>query len=193
MGFIWIVGSSWIFGNDFTTTYSGFIGTSPVNQSTLWSLPTADGTNGQFMKTDGNAHLSFIGPYGAFVSSISVVASTASFYEATFSTATVGPYHVDISTTGHLNAQKVNGSTVTSCGAGATLAGSDIAGTITTGSGSPTACTLTFAQKFTNTPTCVCSPNAGVSCGVSSSSNASVTFALSVTETKINYVCIGSD
>lgn len=126
-------------------------------------------------------------------SNLGVTSNGSSSYITTYSTNAAGPYAVDISTTGHLNSQSISGSTVTSCGANASVTGSDVAGTITTGSGAPTACTLTFAKPFTNTPVCVCSPNAGVSCGVSSSSNSSVTFALSVTETKINYICIGSD
>jgi hypothetical protein len=40
-------------------SYSGFIATSPITQSTLWSLPTADGTANQLLKTDGSSHLSF--------------------------------------------------------------------------------------------------------------------------------------
>lgn len=82
---------------------------------------------------------------------------------------------------------------VSSCGGGTpSVIGTDTAGVITTGSGAPTACTLTFSRAFiVNAPICVCSPNAGVACGVTSSSNSSVTFTLGVTETSINYVCIG--
>jgi len=39
--------------------YSGFTATGPITQSTLWSLPRADGTNLQPLVTDGSAHLSF--------------------------------------------------------------------------------------------------------------------------------------
>ena len=82
---------------------------------------------------------------------------------------------------------------VSSCGTGTpSVVGTDLAGIITTGTGSPTACTLTFASPYqTNAPVCVCSPNAGVSCGVTSASTTAVTFTLSVTETGINYICFG--
>lgn len=39
--------------------YSGFIATSPIDSSTLWSLPKKDGTANQPLVTDGSAHLSF--------------------------------------------------------------------------------------------------------------------------------------
>lgn len=42
-----------------TVTFSGFKGTSPVDQSMLWTLPRSDGANLQPMVTDGNGHLSF--------------------------------------------------------------------------------------------------------------------------------------
>ena len=81
---------------------------------------------------------------------------------------------------------------VSSCGTGTpSVVGTDMAGVITTGTGSPTACTLNFVTPYVNSPVCVCSPNAGVSCGVSSSSASSVTFTLSITETAINFICIG--
>jgi hypothetical protein len=54
-------GSFAVYGSsaDSSLAYSGFIGTSSINTSTLWSLPTKDGINGQAMTTDGAAHLSF--------------------------------------------------------------------------------------------------------------------------------------
>ena len=82
---------------------------------------------------------------------------------------------------------------VTSCGTGSpSVNGTDMGGQITTGGGSPTACTLTFSSPYANNPTCVCSPNAGVSCGVTSISTTAATFTLSLTETGINYICIGN-
>lgn len=42
-----------------SAAYSGFIATSPIDASTLWSLPKKDGTANQPIVTDGSAHLSF--------------------------------------------------------------------------------------------------------------------------------------
>lgn len=50
-----VMGSS----QDATTAYSGFIASSPISASTLWSLPLKDGNNGQLLGTDGTAHLSW--------------------------------------------------------------------------------------------------------------------------------------
>lgn len=47
--------------------YSGFIATSPISQSTLWSLPSADGAAGQSLVTDGLAHLSWANSSGASI------------------------------------------------------------------------------------------------------------------------------
>lgn len=126
---------------------------------------------------------------------LGIIGLTPKSYIVAVSTSGNGslPYVMDISTTGHLNSQAVSGSTVTSCGVGASVVGSDIAGTITTGAGSPTACTLTFAKPFTNTPVCLCGANGATACDPTSTSATQVTFTLGFTETTIKYICIGSD
>ena len=43
---------------------------------------------------------------------------------------------------------------LTSCGTAPTISGTDVAGLITTGTGSPTGCTLTFATAYNSTPYC---------------------------------------
>lgn len=50
-----VVGSS----QDASFAYSGFAATGPISQSTLWTLPRADGASGQILTTDGSAHLGF--------------------------------------------------------------------------------------------------------------------------------------
>ncbi len=52
-----------------------------------------------------------------------------------------------------------NGATpaLSSCGTSPMILGSDLAGTIATGTATPTACTLTFAEPFISTPHCVLS------------------------------------
>lgn len=174
------------------------IGNQLMYQFVNGAFPTATGPdtglgrNGAGIVEVDNAVL---GQYGGFVSANDKIISstTAWTYSLTASTASAGPYYVDISTTGHLNSQAVSGSTVTSCGAGASLVGSDIAGIITTGSASPTACTLTFARPYTNTPVCLCGANGATACDPTSTSATAVTFTLSVTQTSIKYICIGRD
>ena len=68
---------------------------------------------------------------------------------------------------------------VSSCGSSPSVAGDDTAGIITTGTGAPTACTLTFAVAYTYAP--VCTPNTS-----STSSNASMASAPSTTAVTIN-------
>jgi hypothetical protein len=121
-----------------------------------------------------------------------VTISTNNAYAVTYSTPG-GVYILDVSSTGHINSQAVAGTTVTSCGTNPSLVGSDIVGKITTGTGSPTACTLTFSKPYTNVPVCLCGTNAAVGCDATTISATGVTFTLSVTETKINYICMGSD
>lgn len=81
-------------------------------------------------------------------------------------------------------------------GSGASISGSDNAGTITTQTASATTCTITFANTFLNAPTCVftdgrasTSPLA-FSAGATTATTAIVDFA-SGASLKINYVCIG--
>ena len=127
------------------------------------------------------------------INSSLAVTTSQSPYEAVFST-TAGTYSIDITTTGHLNTPyTVISASVTACGTGPSLLGSDIAGTITTGSGSPTVCTLTFGRPYKNTPVCLCGSNGATACDPTTLSNAAVTFTLGVTETSIKYICIGSD
>jgi hypothetical protein len=85
--------------------------------------------------------------------------------------------------------------TLSSCGTSPTLAtgASDMAGTINVGSGTVTACTLTFGTAFTNAPTCVMNDDSTAVTGdVSSISTTAVTFSFSVSigSGHIYYVCI---
>src|SRR5262249_25957010 len=44
---------------------------------------------------------------------------------------------------------------LSACGTSPTISGSDVAGTITMGTGTPTSCTLTFANAYSAAPHCV--------------------------------------
>lgn len=173
-------------GADFTTTGANNCGSSS-NQPCGAAAPT----NG--LAIEGNT---LIGTVKASTSGaqLQVVSSTTNAYVVLASTAS-GFNIVDISTTGHLNSQTITGSTVTSCGTLPNISGSDVAGIITTGSGSPTACTLTFAKAFSSTPTCVVNADANITPYISSRSASAYTwtFSSALNSGHLTYICIGSD
>ena len=62
--------------------YSGFVGTGPINQSVLWSLPKNDGQTYTPIVTDGNAHLSFSQVLNASAISGGLYVGTGTFTSA---------------------------------------------------------------------------------------------------------------
>jgi hypothetical protein len=91
--------------------------------------------------------------------------------------------------------------TLSSCGTAPTILGTDSAGRITIGTGTPSACTLTFARAWANVPTCYFNDettagktNAGTTYQVVPTKTAVVvTFqAATVNGDVIGYVCVGS-
>lgn len=129
--------------------------------------------------------------------SVAVVATNAAGkYEFTASTSTAAPFHINVSTTGHLNSQGIPGGSVTSCGTSPSFVGSDVAGTITVGAGVVTACTYNFAVPWTNAPSCVMSINlSGISGGITTLTTALLTFSYAATvgSGTIYFHCIGLD
>lgn len=84
--------------------------------------------------------------------------------------------------------------TLSACGTVPSVAGNDIAGVITTGSGTVTSCSMTFANAYPNPPVCVLSDSStSITPDVSAVSTSSVTFSFSSTLTsgKIYYHCLG--
>lgn len=99
----------------------------------------------------------------------------------TTSSVLIGGGANDVVVQSHLSSTGTAPGTPSSCGTGSpTVAGSDSAGTITTGTAA-TACTIAFATTFTTTPkSAVCSSNnAAIACAVTSLSAISITFGLS--------------
>jgi hypothetical protein len=84
---------------------------------------------------------------------------------------------------------------LSSCGTLPLISGNDKAGTVTLGTGSPTACTLTFnAAWSTNAPICVVSTNtASRSYRVSASSTSAITVTQdsAADSASFNYHCVG--
>lgn len=90
--------------------------------------------------------------------------------------------------------------TLSTCGTAPTVAGTDTAGVITIGTGTPAACTVTFARTFVNAPTCYFNDrttagktNAGTTYQVvEAAASVTVTFqAATVNGDVISYSCLG--
>ena len=82
--------------------------------------------------------------------------------------------------------------TVASCGSSPSVAGTDMAGVITTGGGVVTACTLNFSATLSGAPACMVTTNATtLTIGITSISSSALVVGLSLTLTsgKIYYMC----
>lgn len=79
----------------------------------------------------------------------------------------------------------------TACGTSPAIDGTDTAGTITVGTGSPTSCGITFALTFTSNPHCVVSwqSNLPIMQYVSSATQLIMT-QTATSSNKINYICM---
>ena len=104
---------------------------------------------------------------------------------------------------------QAQGPKLTSCGTGPSLqeGGSGVAGNVTMGSGSPTACTVTFPSGlYANTPACIATPvtaSAAAVIATISASNTAFTVSFSATATApatspaaatgFSYVCVGQN
>lgn len=94
---------------------------------------------------------------------------------------------------GHLLTKDVGVPALTSCGTSPAISGSDSAGEVTTGTGTPTSCTLTFSAAFANSPYCVVSAQTLASLTAYAVTTTTITFTTSaVSSLKIDYHCIGS-
>lgn len=85
---------------------------------------------------------------------------------------------------------------LSSCGTTPTVAGTDTAGTITIGTGTPSACTATFARAYPNAPACFASDQTTIGknpiTAVSTTTAVVLTLtAASVNGDRIDYVCVG--
>jgi hypothetical protein len=81
---------------------------------------------------------------------------------------------------------------VATCGTSPSVAGTDHAGTITTGSGTVTACTLNFSGTLAVAPACVVSSaSTAVTVGITSISSSALALGISLTlpSAKIYYIC----
>lgn len=85
--------------------------------------------------------------------------------------------------------------TIGTCGTTPSVSGSDVSGSMTTGSTATTACTLTFATTWANAPNCIVTPFASANTGLFVASTSTTTMVInytSATSAKFNYHCIGN-
>lgn len=126
---------------------------------------------------------------------LNVSGATTNKYEVTMGTASTDNHHVMVSTNGHVMTNGLAPS-ISSCGGGSpSVSGTDVAGTITVGSGVTTACTLTFATPYSAAPVCIVSDNSTAVTGdISSISATAVTFGFSASlgGGQVYYTCIGT-
>lgn len=101
-------------------------------------------------------------------------------------------------------AQSTNGRLITtgaapalsSCGTNSTIVGNDNAGKVTIGTGTPAACTLTFAVAFANAPSCYANDETTQAKNAIQATSTTTTVVLTlaaaaVTSDVISYICIG--
>src|SRR5262249_32662999 len=80
---------------------------------------------------------------------------------------------------------------VSGCGSGASVSGSDIAGQITSGTGSPTGCVLTFAQSYLNAPYCIFTWQTNLASMQWTVTASQATLVQTATSSnKVNYLCL---
>lgn len=82
---------------------------------------------------------------------------------------------------------------LSSCGTSPTISGTDLAGTVTMGTGGPTGCVITFFSAKSAAPHCIVS---WIATPLGSQSYATATTGLTLTQTAtssnvVKYICIG--
>lgn len=102
------------------------------------------------------------------------------------------PYNPASPIGNHLNGVPNATPAVSSCGTSPTIAGDDKAGMVTVGTGSPTACTITFFQAYNNAPYCVLSWGSILAAEAYTVSASGIAITQTGTSSdKITYHCIG--
>jgi hypothetical protein len=90
--------------------------------------------------------------------------------------------------------QTVATTSVASCGTLPSVVGNDTAGIITTGSGSPSACTLVYSQAWDHAPVCTLADSlTSITPDISADNTTSTVFSFSgaLNSGKIYYHCLG--
>lgn len=93
--------------------------------------------------------------------------------------------------TGHLTTGAVP-PVLTTCGTSPAIVGSDTAGLVTMGTGSPTGCVITFAKAYVTTPFCSVDWQTNLASTIYTLSATAITLTQTATSSNlINYICIG--
>ncbi len=87
----------------------------------------------------------------------------------------------------------INAPVITSCGTSpSAVTGSDLAGKVTVGTATPTACTITFSAAFSAAPVCIVSSNPQVAAfSWTVSTTAIVVTQTGTTSNVIQWICMG--
>ena len=80
---------------------------------------------------------------------------------------------------------------MTSCGTNPAINGTDFAGTVTMGTGTPAACTITFNAAYGNAPHCTVTWESNLATMQYSVSSTAITLTQTPTSSnKVHYICI---
>ncbi len=80
---------------------------------------------------------------------------------------------------------------LTSCGTTPAVTGSDTAGVVTMGTGTPTTCTITFAVAYTAAPYCTVTWQTNIASMIYTVSASAISLTQTATSSnKVNYVCV---
>ena len=92
----------------------------------------------------------------------------------------------------HVESRGTTPAVAGSCGTSPAIVGTDVAGKVTTGTGSPTSCTITFATAWTNAPACMVTneTTANLARAVSTTTTVTLSGTL-VAGDVLAYMCIG--
>ena len=102
-----------------------------------------------------------------------------------------GSFSTLLNTAGHL-ADTGSTPAVSSCGTSPAISGTDIAGLVTMGTGTPTGCTITFATAYSSTPYCIVTWQTNIASMQYTISTTAITLVQTGTSSnKVNYICRG--
>ena len=86
--------------------------------------------------------------------------------------------------------------TLSTCGTAPTIAGTDTAGKITIGTGTPSACTMTFARAYANAPSCRANDDTTIAKNPTTVTTTTTAATITLTAASVNgdvisYMCVG--
>lgn len=180
--------------NTCLTTGAGTLGAGTTGQNAYYSNTNAvTGTSTIFTSTASTVGISSSTPFAKFaIQALSGETNSFLFLIGSSTSSTVASNALGVTRSGHIIASSTS-PTLSSCGTGPAMVGSDAWGTVTPGATS-NGCTVTFQVPYSAAPTCVVSPQTG---SVVNTFSYSVTAsALTVTETglgtgKFDFICHG--